>query len=138
MKQKCNKSISETVTLKCRVCQKEMLRKNYKLHLKVVHGSQNSEDLTPFGQSKKTKITDMFQSKTHIPKEATEDLVRKTIESDDIESESRDYDRKRKHESVDSGVGKDLRCPVSKKVREVPDDSEKAPNNDLNEKLDKI
>ena len=87
MKQKCNKSISETVTVTVTV---------------------------------------------------TEDLVRKTIESDDIESESRDYDRKRRHESVDSGVGKDLRCPVSKKVREVPDDSEKAPNNDLNEKLDKI
>ena len=76
-----------------------MLRKNYKLHLKAVRGSQNSEDLTPFGQS---KITDMFQSKTHIPKEAAEDLVDKKIESDDIESEPRDY------ESVDSVVGKDL------------------------------
>jgi hypothetical protein len=102
MKQKCDKSISESVTLKCRVCQKEMLRKNYKLHLKAVHGSQNSEDLTPFGQS---KITDMFQSKSRIPKEAEEVLVDKSIESDDNESESResrDYDRKRRRESVDS------------------------------------
>ncbi len=104
----------------------------------AVHRSQNSEDLTPFGQS---KITDIFQSKSRIPKEAEEVLVDKSIESDDNESESRenrDYDRKRRRESVDSGVGKDLRCPVSKKVREVLDDSEKVPNNDLNEKLDKI
>jgi hypothetical protein len=59
----------------------------------------------------------MFQSKTHIPKEATEDLVRKTIESDDIESESRDYDRKRRHESVDSGVGKDPMSSIKESQR---------------------
>ena len=45
---------------KCRVvhCKKEILKKNYKQHLKKSHPAENSFDLTPFGQ---TKVSDLFK-----------------------------------------------------------------------------
>ena len=49
--------ISETATLKCRFCKKQLLRKNYKGHIKALHPGENFEDLKPSGQS---TINDMF------------------------------------------------------------------------------
>ena len=48
---------SETATLKCRFCRKQLLRKNYKSHIKDVHPGENFDDLKPCGQS---TISDMF------------------------------------------------------------------------------
>ena len=58
--------ISESVTLKCRVLQKEMLRKNYKQHRKSKHPKEDSDDVTPFGQA---KVTNWFKKKVEMPAE---------------------------------------------------------------------
>ena len=75
-------------------CKLEMLRKNYKQHLKRAHPRENSNDLTPFGQS---KVSDVFKSPS-TPKEQVE-----------YDSEEEDNNnKKRKHpsgESADSGHG---------------------------------
>ena len=137
-----NHYYSETVTIKCRVstCKKEILKKNYKLHLKSVHPKENCEDLTPYGQS---KISDLFSNK---PKKKS---VGQT--DDDHEKEPPglvDFDDekvivqegKKRHWSGDSGLG-DESCSTSKKSRgrDILDDSNGAvTHKDLDEKLDQI
>jgi hypothetical protein len=51
--------ISETVRVRCRICKKDMLRKNYKPHLKISHPDQNANDLSPHGQP---KLMDIFRA----------------------------------------------------------------------------
>ena len=106
--------ISESVTLKCRVCQKEMLRKNYKQHLKIKHAKEDSDDVTPFGQA---KVTNWFKKKVEVPEEVLEE------------------NRKRRHESADSGVGEDISGSSKKSKDKAP---EEITNKDLDDKLDKI
>ena len=52
-------SLAQNVKLKCRVCYKEIYRKNYKSQLQTVHPTQNADDLSPLGQA---KITNIFKS----------------------------------------------------------------------------
>ena len=50
-------SLAQNVKLKCRVCKKDIYRKNYKSHLQNTHPSQNCDDMSPHGQ---IKLTSMF------------------------------------------------------------------------------
>ena len=49
--------IGQTATLRCRFCRKQLLRKNYKTHIKAIHPGENVDDLKPCGQS---NISDLF------------------------------------------------------------------------------
>ena len=49
-------SLAQNVKLKCRVCAKEIYRKNYKAHLETTHPTANAADLSPLGQVKITSI----------------------------------------------------------------------------------
>ena len=125
--------ISESVTLKCRVCQKEMLRKNYKQHLKIKHAKEDSDDVTPFGQA---KVTNWFKKKVEVPAENVrkENITVDGLTADDTE-EVLEENRKRRHESADSGVGEDI-SGSSKKSKDMA--PEEITNKDLDDKLDKI
>ena len=48
--------LSETVTEKCRICKLNLLRKNYKAHLRNVHPEENEKDLSGWTQPKITSI----------------------------------------------------------------------------------
>ena len=52
------KFLSETMKVKCRICQMELLEKNYKHHLKTVHPKEDSKDLS--------RISDMFKRPRNI------------------------------------------------------------------------
>ena len=49
--------VSETATVKCRVCKLVLRRKNYKAHLKALHPKDDPGDLSGWCQN---KITSMF------------------------------------------------------------------------------
>ena len=132
---------SETVTIKCRVstCKKEVLKKNYKLHLRTVHPKENCEDLTPFGQS---RISDLFsnQSKKKFAGQTNDDHDKEPPDLVDDDETVIVEEAKKRHWSGDSGVG-DESCTTSKKIRgiDVLDDSNEAvTHKDLDEKLDQI
>ena len=105
--------VSETIHIKCRICHKEMLRKNYKAHLKNVHPNENSQDTTPFSQR---TISDLFSkfkktektSDIYTHTETIEDIPEKVGESSKRRLENVDLEDERlrkRHESGDSGVG---------------------------------
>ena len=126
--------ISESASLKCRVCQKEMLRKKYKQHLKIKHPKENNEDMTPFGQS---KITDLWKNMTGPGH--SESISVDTFSDEESAMESFDNERKRRHESGDSGVGEEASCSEAKKAKDVLHDKpDEVSNRELNDKLDKI
>ena len=51
-------SLAQNVKLKCRVCTREIFRKNYKSHLQTSHPNADANDLSPLGQ---IKITSLFK-----------------------------------------------------------------------------
>ena len=75
------KFLSETASLKCRFCKKQLLRKNYKDHIKKVDPGENIDDFKPYGQS---TISDMLKRKKVEKMEniswITVDLVTKDME----------------------------------------------------------
>lgn len=149
--------ISETTQIKCRICHKEMLRKNYKAHLKNVHPTENSDDTTPFSQR---TISDLFSkfkktektSEIDTHSETIEDITEKVGESSKRRLENVDLEEgerlKKRHESGDSGIG--LSSAMFRQSLGSSGDSKTADmsksnlmpanvtNNDLDEKLDKI
>ena len=52
-------SVAQIVKIKCRVCTRELYRKNFKAHLESNHPTEDNEALSPLGQS---KISYFFQS----------------------------------------------------------------------------
>ena len=58
------KFLSETASLKCRFCKKQLLRKNYKDHIKKVHPGENFDDLKPYGHSTLINFTKI--NRTHL------------------------------------------------------------------------
>ena len=95
-------SLAQNVKLKCRLCAKEIYRKNYKAHLETTHPNANAEDLSPLGQ---VKITSMFQE---VPRSrATTAVVDQGGETAVLELDTNtqgDDNRsiKRRHESGES------------------------------------
>ncbi len=49
--------VSVKAVIKCRVCKKEILKKNYKPHLVKAHPNENPDDLMPYGQN---RIAELF------------------------------------------------------------------------------
>ena len=101
-------SLAQNVKLKCRVCTKEIFRKNYKSHLQTSHPNTDANDLSPLGQ---IKITSLFKgagksNPTYIRVEADALDIELTRE---VEQEKEG--RKRRHESgesLDSGLGSSI------------------------------
>ena len=109
-------SLAQNVKLKCRVCTKEVYRKNYKTHLQSSHPSQNCEDLSPLGQS---KITSLFEP---VPPPKPTDVVDEEIELSLLEGQS----KKRRHESgesVESGFTDTYEDTTSGKKKTKNDDA---------------
>ena len=52
-------SVAQIVKIKCRVCTRELYRKNFKAHLESNHPTEDNEALSPLGRS---KISSFFQS----------------------------------------------------------------------------
>ena len=129
--------ISESVTIKCRICHKELLRKNYKQHLKTKHPTANFDDVTPLGQQ---KITDVFfKKKNDVPPSEAPSTSQSQEEFVDIDVEEPVGTRKRRIESGDSGVGEEGDS-THKRIRgeDTPASHEDITNKDLSDKLDKI
>jgi hypothetical protein len=106
---------------------------NYKQHLKSKHAKEDSDDVTPFGQA---TVTNWFEKKVEVPAENVikENITVEGVTADDAE-EVFEENRKRRHESADSGVGEDI-SGSSKKSKDMA--PEEITNKDLDNKLDKI
>ena len=144
--------LSETVKVKCQFCEKEIMRKNYKQHIRNVHPKKDPDDLTPLGQSRLTRffkqaVPDKVVEVASEGDEVTEvdsgeqrlDLVYDDVE--DIMDEGDELTRqKRRHESsesTDSGIVETgEKSSEPKKVKQ--DIENQVTNNHLNEKLDAI
>ena len=121
--------INEIVTIRCRICKKEILRKNYKSHLTRLHPEENSDDTTPFGQK---TISDLFSNLKKKVKATTTDIEH-LENSEEISEKVRETSKRRieinvsegerlkkRYESGDSGSG----IGVSSKKRHESGDSE--------------
>ena len=125
-------SLAQNVKLKCRVCSKEIYRKNYKTHLQTVHPSQNADDLSPHGQA---KITSLFKPSPHAKVPGDTDVF--NVDNDNV--------RKRRHESgesVESGyIEMEEGSSVEKKqkdTKDVDDPNDSITLQTLNDKMDKL
>ena len=155
--------VSTSSTVNCRVCQKEFLKKNYKVHLKRTHPRENHEDTTPYGQK---TLSSMFCSPKPKTKDEHIDDLPGLAESSEIEkqpdvrdsstrcfetdlleerprkrhesNESRDEERMR-HISGDSGCG-DITYKFESSTTPLlpPIHVADVPNNILNVKLDTV
>ena len=135
-------SIAQNVKIRCRACIKEIYRKNYKTHLQTVHPSQNSEDLSPFGQQKSTSMfsapkNPVQQQKPPVESSDVFDHSRAGVlvhgdvgvEGDDEGSLSLGASSKRRHESgesVESGYVEEDSSSTPKKKRENAEDKNEA------------
>ena len=130
-------SLAQNVKLKCRLCAKEIYRKNYKAHLETTHPNANAEDLSPLGQ---VKITSMFQE---VPRSrATTAVVDQGGETAVLELDTNtqgDDNRsiKRRHESGESVESGYFEAESSEKKKKNTEDSNVSINT-LNDKLDQI
>ena len=98
--------ISETLTVACRICIKQLLKKNYKIHLARTHPKQNSEDTTPYGQK---TISSLFVNLTKKVKDITsilsaEDISENVGEQSMKSLEMGEEGSKYRHESGDSAL----------------------------------
>ena len=132
-------SLAQHVKLKCRVCFKEMYRKNYKSHLESSHPTENSDDLSPLGQ---IKISTFFQQKKQ---EVLPEVDVHEVAEEDPHYDGIDNNRKRRHESgesIESGYYDDNECPTSgssdKRKRYDMENQEEVTLKTLNVKLDNI
>ena len=141
--EKSKQSLAQNVKIRCRVCSKEIYRKNYKSHLKTSHPAANCEDLSPFGQGKLT--TFLTPSPVSHPADAGHDQAglgpssagQNILVVDDAGDE---VTRKRRHESgesLESGFIDDEEVPSSEKSKKVDDESEVSLKT-LDMKMDKI
>jgi hypothetical protein len=48
--------LSETVKSRCQFCEKEIMLKNYKQHIRNVHPKKDPDDQTPFKQAGPAKV----------------------------------------------------------------------------------
>ena len=58
--------LSETLKIRCRVCKSVILRKNYKSHLTTEHPEENSNDLTPHGQTRISFFTNIEKASKDV------------------------------------------------------------------------
>lgn len=111
--------ISEIERIKCRVCKKDMLKKNYKTHLATIHPDEDKKDRSGYGQNRiATMFSKIIKKDEHMVSEQPEDVCivgessKRKIESDSSvemskkRHESGDSGEKRRHESGDSGEKK--------------------------------
>ena len=132
-------SLAETVKVKCRICKKELLRKNYKMHLKTAHPNSNSNDMSPFGQ---LKLSDIFTKAKERNKQTSDNITDLDIDEAEMPPEPENIEeRKRMHESresTDSGLG-EASTPKKTRMEDVFDKDEVQVTAEMiNEKLDKV
>ena len=135
-------SLAQNVKLKCRVCTREIFRKNYKSHLQTSHPNADANDLSPLGQ---IKITSLFKgagksNPTDIRVEADALDIELTREVEEEEE-----GRKRRHESgesLESGFDEPVSDEKKRKEEKVEVDNRTSSSgitlSTLNDKLDKI
>lgn len=75
---------SESAEVKCRVCCKTLLQKNYKDHLKAKHPEDNHTDTTPFGQAK------LSNSYFNVTAKKRSSCSSSSIDKESTESESQE------------------------------------------------
>ena len=68
--------ISETLKITGSICRKQLLKKNYKIHLTRTNPKENSEDPTPYGQK---TISSLFVNLTKKVKDITSILSAEDI-----------------------------------------------------------
>ena len=133
-------SPAQNVKLKCRVCTKEIYRKNYKVHLQTSHPSHNSHDLSPLGQA---KITSLFSATPPDKKTRGASDQQKANAVADFESPATDNltdIRKRRHESgesVESGYFESCEGVSGEKKQKDDDDSDEEASGEKKQKDDK-
>ena len=133
-------SLAQHVKLKCRVCSKEIYRKNYKSHLQSSHPAENCDDLSPLGQF---RISSFFHGAQKNKTAVGEVEGRQDVDTDKHENLVGDSDtRKRRHESgesIESGYFDEVgSSSAEKKKKEKTDDPDDVTLHSLNDKLDKI
>ena len=139
--EKSKQSLAQNVKIRCRVCSKEIYRKNYKSHLKTSHPAANCEDLSPLGQGKLTTFLTPVPHPAGAghdqaglgPSTAGQNIPVVADAGDEVT-------RKRRHESgesLESGFIEDEEVPSSEKSKKVEDGSEVSLQT-LDMKMDKI